>query len=127
MAIEPGLLPDVNGWETQQPHLIVLKVREFLHSVYDFLDSQNADAAIDKVIQSFEEWLDENDWAACSEALAQAELARLTPAVALAMLSMTLVEKQRLPSRQSFYLRTRHRIIEEYSEEEADKNMIGLE
>jgi hypothetical protein len=84
--------------------------------------------AIDEVIDRFEAWLEENDWSACNNVLADANVDELLPSVSLAILSMTLVEKKRMQaSRLAFYERVRRRLAEVHSEEEANDNLRGLE
>lgn len=97
----------------------------FLDTLYGLRSEE--DSAIDTVIARYEQWLETGDLLACDKTLAEANLSLLPPTVALAILSMTLVGKDQLPSRRTFFIRTRQKLIAKYGEEEANSNLIGLE
>ena len=102
--------------------------RKLLLDVDRFSELGDPNGAIDAVIERFEQWLVNGAWEACHEVLADADVAKLDPTISLAILSMTLVEKNRLSaSRQSFYRRVRRRLVAEYGEAEANNNLQGLE
>ena len=87
------------------------------------LNSQE-DSAIDTVIAQFEHWLETDNLLACDKTLAEANVSLLRPTVALAILSMTLVEKDQLPSRRTFFVRTRQMLVANFGEIEANSNLL---
>jgi hypothetical protein len=98
----------------------------FLSRLYDLSEASKVDEAITGIIHQFDHWLEQGNWLACKQALA-GDVGRLHPAIALAMLSMTLVEKQRLgAARQGFYDALHRKLVETYGEEEAQDALRGL-
>ncbi len=118
----------VPGAENEPEPVRTGEVREFLRRVHGMSDVQDENAALDEVVERFEGWLEAGDWWACNKALAAADVNRLLPTVSLGILSMTLVEKNRLSaSRPTFYRRLRRRIAALYGEQEANDDLLGLD
>jgi hypothetical protein len=104
------------------------RVKRFMHRLHAMSDVRDENAALDEVIECFAGWLEENDWEACNKVLAEADVDRLLPTVSLGLLSMTLVEKDRLSAvRPTFLKRVRRRLIADYGEAEANYTLRGLE
>jgi len=106
----------------------MVEVASFLFRLYRLSSAGQINDAIDDIIERFERWMEAGDWRACKEALRNADVPRLHPAVSLAILSMTLVEKSRLGlARQGFFARIRQELVERYDEKTAADNLRGLE
>lgn len=85
------------------------------------------DATIDRVIGFFEDSLTDENLDRCDAALRQVDVTKLDPAISLSFLSMTLVEKGRLPARADFITRLRRFLSDSRSDIEIRRLLKGLE
>ena len=100
---------------------------EFLSKLYDYSEAKQVDSGIDEVIDHFDSLLQQDDWPTCDGILIRAEVSRLDDAVALAMLSMTLVAKDELSARAIFHSRLRRWLVRKHDKETAARLLVGLE
>jgi hypothetical protein len=100
----------------------------FVARVLALSRANSIDKAIDEVIEYFDEQLSQNNLNGCNDALREAtrHLAQLDPAVSLAILSMTLVEKNRLPSRKPFFSELKRVLTFSRGEPETSRLLHGL-
>ena len=110
-----------------KPSEDVEKTRKFLESISSLSQDGKIDEAIDEVIDFFEEALQQDDINLCEAALNSAIVDVIDVAdVLLGMLSMTVVEKERIHSRRHFYLRVRRHLRKSYDEVYTEELLKGL-
>jgi hypothetical protein len=105
-------------------------VTPFLQSIAKLATLGKLDEAIDEVIDFFEDRFHQGDTglAVCDATLGTASVSEInSPDVLLAMLSMTLVEKERIQSRRRFYRRVKRHLQRIYANAEVANLLKGLE
>jgi hypothetical protein len=103
------------------------KTGKFLKKIYYLSRDGHIDAGIDEVIDYFDKLLQQGDWPTCANVLLRADVPKLDAAVALAMLSMTLMAKHDISTRPVFYSRLRHVLVARRGRDEARQLLTGLE
>ena len=100
----------------------------FVAQILQLSRTKQIDAAIDEVIEQFDARLNRQIGTVarhfCGEP--RSPSVNLDPAVSLAVLSMTLVAKNKLPSRQRFFSELRRLLIVNRGEQESSHLLQGL-
>lgn len=103
------------------------KAANFLDGLYGLTAAGKEDDAIDEVIDCFDDLLARKEFGLCETILRLADINRIAPSVSLAILSMTVIEKNALVKRPAFISRLRLNLINSRGPKEAAELLAGLQ
>lgn len=128
-ALDHGFLPArkyrrPESWATEsRKPLVTASAQEegFLSKLYQHCAAADPEAALDLILDVFDEAIDAGDSALITELLQKVDLEKVDLAVALGFLSATTVMKLALPYRGEFWHRVAQRFLQERDAEETDR------
>jgi hypothetical protein len=112
----------------QQECTQALKASAFLSDLYQQIDRGPENAAMQAIYRYFYDLREHGDDALCGKILEEMDVARLSPALLVAVLTVTAPLKERLLDRRaSFFVRARNAIAAVRDPETTRRILVGLE
>jgi hypothetical protein len=121
------LYPRPRTWPSQQRTIDVQSVgasskdASFFERLYAYCRAEDPDAALDLMLDVFDEVIESGDLTRCDELLRGVDLKKVDLAVALGFLSATTAVKRTLPYRDELLRRVRDRFLLERDANETDR------
>ena len=100
---------------------------DFLNKVYDFIERDWKDDAIDVIFQHMNYLLFAGEFDACDWILVEVDISRISPVLMVSFLTITAAAKTKLDNRDRFFRAVKRAVTADRGEEATERLLKGLE